>query len=219
MKTHRLTLPVTPEALAPLRPGDVVFLNGVLYTGREGLYRRWLDLGIAPPLDLARVSNVNFHCSPAARVAADGATVVGAVTATASFRFSHWIGRFLDLSGARLIIGKGGMAEADYRDHFVPRSAVYLTTVGYGTGALLGRGVRRVVDVVWREELGIAQAVWILEVADFGPFLVESDLEGNSLFAAQNREIDRRLGDLYAGRRPPTLRRFGETIDRGDEIV
>ena len=105
MKTHRLTLPVTPDDLRPLRPGDVVYLDGALYTGREGLYRRCLDDGVPPPLDLTQISNANFHCSPAAVVGADGTARLGAVTATASFRFSKWIGRFLDLSQAKIIIG------------------------------------------------------------------------------------------------------------------
>ena len=43
----------------------------------------------------------------------------------------------------KLIIGKGGMSAEDYHQHFVPNGAVYLTTVGYGTGAPLGRGVVR----------------------------------------------------------------------------
>ena len=43
-----------------------------------------------------------------------------------------------------IIIGKGGMTSGVYRDFFVPNNAIYLTTVGYGTGALLGRGIKRV---------------------------------------------------------------------------
>ena len=61
------------------------------------------------------------------------------------------------------------MPQADYKKYFAPRKAVYLTTIGYGTGALLGRGIERVVDVIWLEELGIAQAMWILQVRNFGP--------------------------------------------------
>ena len=38
----------------------------------------------------------------------------------------------------------------------MPNGAVYLTTVGYGTGALLGRGIKRVAAVYWLEELGFA---------------------------------------------------------------
>ncbi len=150
----RLTTPVTAAAIAGLRLGQVVTLDGVVYTGREGVYRRILDEGRAPPVDLKALSNVNFHCTPAASVGADGSYNVGAVTATASFRFAKSMARWFEVSGARVIIGKGGMTEADYKSVFVPRGAVYLTTVGYGTGALLGRGIKRVRDVFWIEELG-----------------------------------------------------------------
>jgi L(+)-tartrate dehydratase beta subunit len=219
MKEVRLNAPVVPEDLAKLEAGMVVYLDGVLYTGREGLYRRVLDEGLAPPVDLAGVSNVNFHCSPAAAVRGDGRSEVGAVTATASFRFSKWMSRWFDVSGCRMVIGKGGMSEEDYRDHFVPKGAVYLTTVGYGTGALLGRGIKRVRSVHWLEELGIAQAMWVFEVERFGPFLVDGDLRGNSLFEIENRKVNAKLGAAYAGLKEPALRRYGETTSREDEVI
>jgi L(+)-tartrate dehydratase beta subunit len=219
MKEVRLNAPVVPEDLAKLEAGMVVYLDGVLYTGREGLYRRVLDEGLAPPVDLAGVSNVNFHCSPAAAVRGDGRYEVGAVTATASFRFSKWMSRWFDVSGCRMVIGKGGMSEEDYRDHFVPKGAVYLTTVGYGTGALLGRGIKRVRSVHWLEELGIAQAMWVFEVERFGPFLVDGDLRGNSLFEIENRKVNAKLGAAYAGLKEPALRRYGETTSREDEVI
>ena len=144
---------------------------------------------------------------------------MGAVTATASFRFAKWIADWFRISGARLIIGKGGMNPDDYRRHFVPNGAIYLTTVGYGTGALLGRGVKRVRDLHWREELGLAQAMWVIEVENFGPFIVESDLDGNSLFERENARIAAGLPKAYEGTRPAVLKRFGETDDRGDEVI
>lgn len=219
MKEVRLTVPVRGQDLKGLEVGTVVYLDGVLYTGREGLYKRILDEGHAPPVDLASLSNVNFHCSPAAAVAEDGTITMGAVTATASFRFSHWLARWFDVSGCKLIIGKGGMSEEDYRTHFVPHGAVYLTTVGYGTGALLGRGIKRVREVHWLKELGIAQAMWVLEVERFGPFLLESDLEGNSLFERMGKRINANLDRLYEGLKQPALRRYGETTSRDDEVI
>ena len=219
MKEVRLTVPVRPDDLKSLEVGTVVYLDGVLYTGREGLYKRILDEGHAPPVDLASLSNVNFHCSPAASVAEDGTVTMGAVTATASFRFSRWLQRWFDVSGCKLIIGKGGMSEEDYRTHFVPHGAVYLTTVGYGTGALLGRGITRVRAVHWLEELGIAQAMWVLEVERFGPFLVESDLAGNSLFERMGKQVNANLDKLYDGLKQPALRRYGETTLRDDEVI
>ncbi len=215
----RLSTPVTPAAIAGLELGQVVYLDGVVYTAREGVYRRILDEGVAPPLDLKALTNVNFHCSPAAAVAEDGSTRVGAVTATASFRFSKWMARWFEVSGARVVIGKGGMPEADYKNIFVPAGAVYLVTVGYGTGALLGRGIKRVRDVFWLEELGIAQALWVFEVENFGPLLVESDAKGNSLFEQNNRAMAARIDALYEGLKPPALHRYGETDDRKDELI
>jgi L(+)-tartrate dehydratase beta subunit len=215
----RLSTNPTPAALAALQIGDIVYLDGTVYTAREGVYMRVVDDGVDLPIDLPAASAANFHCSPAATQHADGSFTLGAVTATASFRFSKWIGSWLKTSGAKLIIGKGGMNPEDYRNHFVPHGAIYLTTVGYGTGALLGRGVKKVQDLHWKAELGLAQAMWVIEVENFGPFIVESDLAGNSLFERENAKIAANLEAAYEGTRPAVLKRFGETDDRKDELI
>ncbi len=218
-KTVRLKLPVQDEDLQGLEIGTVVYLDGVLYTAREAVYKKVLEEGDPLPPGLARLSNVNFHCSPAAAVEPDGSYNVGGVTATASFRFARWMPEWLELSGAKVIIGKGGMSAENYRDILVPAGAIYLTTVGYGTGALLGRGIKSVKAVHWLEELGNAQAMWIFEVENFGPFIVESDLDGNSLFEQQGKLINANLEKLYEGLKAPALSRFGETDDRKDELI
>ena len=215
----RLKTPVSQDDLAKLRIGNVVFLDGVIYTGREGVYKKVVDQGVPPPVDLKTLTNVNFHCSPAASVGEDGSYNLGAVTATASFRFAKWMTRWFEISGAKIIIGKGGMSEADYKRLFVPAGALYLTTVGYGTGALLGRGITRVRDAHWIDELGIAQALWVLEVENFGPLLVESDFEGNSLFEQNNRTVNAGLEKLYEGLKPPSLSRYGETRNKTEELI
>lgn len=218
LREVRLTLPASPEAIAGLRPGDVAYLTGVVYTAREGVYERVLKRGEKLPEGLAEVTNANFHCSPAA--APEGNDYrIGGVTATASFRFSRYMAEWLDLTGTKIVIGKGGMSPEDVRNVLAPRGAVYLTTVGYGTGALLGRGVKGVRAVHWLGELGIAQAMWMFEVENFGPFIVDSDLEGNSLFARQGELVNQRIAGLYEGLRPPALHRYGETDDRTDEVM
>ena len=127
--------------------------------------------------------------------------------------------RWFEISGAKIIIGKGGMSEADYKRLFVPAGALYLTTVGYGTGALLGRGIKKVRAAHWLDELGIAQALWVLEVENFGPLLVESDLAGNSLFEHNNRTVNAGLEKLYEGLKPPSLSRYGETRNKTEELI
>ena len=218
-KTVRLKLPVQDRDLQGLEIGTVVYLDGVLYTAREAVYKKVLEEGDPLPPGLARLSNVNFHCSPAAAVEPDGSYNVGGVTATASFRFARWMPEWLELSGAKVIIGKGGMSAENYRDILVPAGAIYLTTVGYGTGALLGRGIKGVKAVHWLEELGNAQAMWIFEVENLGPFIVESDLDGNSLFEQHGKLINANLEKLYEGLKAPALSRFGETDDRKDELI
>ena len=213
-----LNLPATPEDIARLRPGDVAYLNGVVYTAREGVYERVLNKGESLPEGLTDISNVNFHCSPAAAPDGDGYRI-GGVTATASFRFSKYMADWLDHTGTKIVIGKGGMRLEDCKNILAPRGAVYLTTVGYGTGALLGRGVKSVRSVHWLEEVGIAQAMWVFEVENFGPFIVDSDLAGNSLFAQQGDLVNERIAGLYKGLKPPALHRYGETDDRHDEVM
>src|SRR5262249_55558964 len=137
----------------------------------------------------------------------------------ASFRFAKWLDGWFTLSGCNIIIGKGGMTSEVYRKSFVPNGAIYLTTVGYGTGALLGRGIKRVAGVYWLEELWPRQGGWAVAVGKFGRFLVESDLAGNSLFERENARIAPGLEKLYAGTRPATLRRYGETDDKTEEVI
>jgi L(+)-tartrate dehydratase beta subunit len=219
LKTAHLHLPAATEDLRKLEIGTVLYLTGRVFTARESVYKHAIEDGAGMPASREVLGLANFHCSPAAAINPDGSYTVGAVTATASFRFARWLDGWFKLSGCNIIIGKGGMTSDIYRDAFVPNKAIYLTTVGYGTGALLGRGITRVENVYWAEELGLAQALWVLDVRDFGPFLVESDLAGNSLFERENAKIAPGFARLYEGTRPATLRRYGETEDKAEEII
>jgi len=219
MDEVHLTTPVSAEAIRSLKLGDVVYLTGTLYTGREGVYRQVVDKGVPLPASVRALTNVNFHCSPAASVRPDGSYAVEAVTATASFRFGKSMASWFERSGAKVIVGKAGLTELAYREWFVPHGAVYLTTVGYGLGATYGKSITRVREVHWLEELGIAQALWVLEVDRLGPFLVEGDASGRSLFALANREINLRIDEVYKTLPPPALGRFGEVLSRTNEVI
>ena len=213
-----LQTPVSPSAIQQLKLGDVVYLHGAVYTAREGVYRKVVDEGRGFPPSVSRLTNVNFQCSPAATTRPDGSHVVEAVTGTASFRFGKSMIRWFERSGTKVVVGKAGMTELAYQEWFVPYGAVYLTTVGYGLGATYGKCITRVAEVHWLQELGIAQALWVLEVDRLGPFLVEGDARGRSLFALANREINMRLGEVYRGLPEYLMRRIGEA-SVGEEVV
>ena len=221
LKNVHLDLPARTEDLRKLEIGSVAYLTGRVFTAREGVYKRAIADGFGMPAGKDALGITNFHCSPAASINPDGTYTVGAVTATASFRFAQWLDGWFKISGCNIIIGKGGMTSQTYREHFVPNNAVYLTTVGYGTGALLGRGIKRVAGVYWLEELGLAQAVWVLDVEKFGPFLVESDLAGNSLFERENAKIAPRLRATlrrHQARHAAPLRR-DRRQDEGSDLI
>jgi len=61
----QVQLPLTDEAIRPLQLGDAVFLNGLIFTGREGVYQQIFERGLEPPFDIRHSCNVTFHCSPA----------------------------------------------------------------------------------------------------------------------------------------------------------
>jgi len=61
--------------------------------------------------------------------------------------------------------------------------------------------------------------MWVLDVEKFGPVLVESDFAGNSLFERENAKIAPGLDALYTGTKPATLRRYGETDDKTEEVI
>src|ERR1700752_1882332 len=168
LKTVHIDLPARTEDLRALEIGSVAYLSGRVFTAREGVYKRAIEDGAGMPAGKDALGITNFHCSPAASINPDGSYTVGAVTATASFRFAKWLDGWFRLSGCNVIIGKGGMTSQTYREFFVPNNAVYLTTVGYGTGALLGRGIKHVAGVYWLEQLGLAPAASGLSVGKFG---------------------------------------------------
>ncbi len=219
LREIRLSTTPTSDAINELRLGDIVYLDGLMYTAREGVYMRALEDKANIPMDLPSQSAANFHCSPAARINDDGSFDMGAVTATASFRFAKWLPEWFDKTGAKIIVGKGGMTSKDYKDYFVPNGAVYLSTVGYGTGALLGRGIEKVEAVHWNEELGLAQAMWVIKCNKMGPFIVASDLNGDCLFERENAKIAKNISKAYEDTKPAILKRYGETDDRSDELI
>src|SRR5690625_7707455 len=51
MKVTHITLPASDEQLAQLEIGSIVYLSGVVYTAREGVYKKIIEEGEQLPLD------------------------------------------------------------------------------------------------------------------------------------------------------------------------
>ncbi len=219
VKETHINLPLTDDVVGKLSIGDIVYLNGLIFTGREGVYSKLFDKGDEPDIDIRSLSNVTFHCSPAVSEISPGKYNVTSVTATASFRFAKYMPELIHRFGIKGIIGKAGMPPDIYKNIFKPNGTIYLNTVGYGLGAIYGSGIKRVQNVLWKEELGLAQAMWFFEVERFGPFIVESDTKGRSLFEEENNYINRKLMSLYNGLPEPIMKRLGERTSPDMEMV
>ena len=89
LKTAQLSLPAATADLAKLEIGTVVYLNGrALHRARRRLSTRRRG-GAGLPAGPDELGRANFHCSPRREHQPRTAAMnVGAVTATASFRFA-----------------------------------------------------------------------------------------------------------------------------------
>jgi L(+)-tartrate dehydratase beta subunit len=214
-----LTIPLSEEDARQLRAGDVVYLSGPIFTARDGVYEYMLGEGHEPPIDIRNEYNVTMQSAPAGVEVRPGEFVVASLQATAGFRYAKWMEPLCARYGVRAVIGKGGMSEDVYRDVFKKYGVVCLSTMGYGLGAIYGRAVKGVRAVYWKEQLGISEAMWVLEVERLGPLLVEGDVEGTSFFGEHAAEVDEPLMATYEGLPKPILSRLGEELDPRKELI
>lgn len=171
MRVHRLDTPLDESAVRKLSVGDVVYLSGMVFTMRDMAHIRALEIlsrGESLPFDLK--GEIIYHCGPLVR----GSEVISAGPTT-SMRMEGMEAELIRLTGLKGIVGKGRMGEktAEALKKFC---AVYMEFPG-GAGALAAKAIRAIKGVYWRE-LGDPEAVWILEVMDFGPCIVTMDPKG-----------------------------------------
>lgn len=216
MATHRLKIPLTEDDVRKLRIGDFVYLDGKIHTGRGIYYDHVLTKGNVPPIDLRTESNVQIHCAPAGVEDAPGQYRISSIQATASFRYWKWVPDYIERFGIRAIIGKAGMDKWVYEEVFAKTGTVFLTTVGYGIAALYGRAVKKIEAVYWKEELGLPEALWVIEVENLGPFIVDGDCTGASLAALAITEVNKNFAEAYRALPDFILKRIGE-IDKSLE--
>jgi fumarate hydratase class I len=177
--TKTLHLPVTPETVRELHVGDEVRVSGRIVTAREAAHRHLVAADDAKVRGWVEGSLV-YHCGPVvARDPAGGWRFVAAGPTT-SMRQEPYQADVIARYGVRAVMGKGGMGPRT-RAALATHGSVYLHAVG-GLAVTLARFVGRVVDVHLLDELGVSEAIWLLEVRDF-PAIVTMDAHGESLHA------------------------------------
>ena len=183
---HNLTYPFAKEAIRALSAGDVVSVNGIVWTGRDRFHKHFSDGG-ALPVDFR--DGALYHCGPVVVPEGDSWRVVAAGPTT-SVRENPYEPQFIAATGLSVVIGKGGMDERTLeacRRH----GAVYLQAVG-GAAALAAQCIKRVRNVYFLKEFGAAEACWEFEMVDFR-CVVAMDCHGKSLFTDVQESSARRL--------------------------
>ena len=194
MAEHHLTLPLSEETVRGLGLGDTVFITGTFVTARDEAHIHALDAaekGNPVPFDFNGAAV--FHCGPIMRDLGDGRWQIVAAGPTTSSRMNNLEPQFLRTFTARAIIGKGGMSRPTI-EAMKEVGAVYLAITG-GAAVVAARGVSEVKGVHWLE-LGMPEALWVLEGTDFGPMTVAIDAHGNSLFEAVNEKVERKVASI-----------------------
>lgn len=195
MVEHRLKLPLSEEDVRRLKVGDIVYLTGTIYTARDEAHIHILEeLRKGHKIDVDFKGSAVFHCGPIMKKV-DGKWKVVAAGPTTSTRMNPLEPEFIERTGVRAIIGKGGMSKA-VADAMAKFGCVYLSMTG-GAAVLAANGIKDVKGV-YLEELGMPEAVWIFEVEDFGPLIVGIDANGNSWFERVEKEIQQRVPQVRA---------------------
>jgi len=187
----QLRPPLSEEQVRKLKVGEIVGITGQIVTARDKAYARAIELlrsGKRLPLDLR--GGVVYHCGPLARKTKKGWQVLSAGPTT-SARLDSLQAEFVGRTGVRAMIGKGGVGE-DVADELARLGCVYLAFTG-GAGALAARAIKGVQKVLW-QDLGAAEALWLLRVQDFGPLVVAVDAQGNNLYAHKIRRAKATCG-------------------------
>jgi L(+)-tartrate dehydratase beta subunit len=182
--------PLCDEDIADLRIGDIVYLSGILATGRDAVHRRVVHEGTMPPFNFS--GSAIFHAGPIVRKieptlggAQPGGSQSGSgyelvsVGPTSSIRMEDMAASFIEKTGVKIMIGKGGMGE---KTADACRARKVIHCVYPGGCAVLGAGQIDAIRAVCWEELGMPECIWVMEARAFGPLIVSIDTLGNNLF-------------------------------------
>jgi len=165
-----LKLPLSKKDIVSLNLGDSVYITGKIYTLRDEAHKKALKEDLPDDINLER--QIIFHCGPIIK----NNKLIAAGPTTSSRMNSmecEFIKKF-DIAG---IIGKGGMNKS-VLECMKDNGTVYLSMTG--GCALLPLKTTKLVKGYWKE-LGMPEAIWVLECNKFGP-LVVSMINGKSLY-------------------------------------
>jgi fumarate hydratase subunit beta len=194
MAVYKLKTPISEEDVRKLKVSDVIYVTGTMITARDSAHKRALGFfkeGKELPINLEGLAV--FHCGPIVKKEDDKWTVVAAGPTT-STRMDLFEDEFIKAFKVRVVIGKGGMGRRT-TEGMKKYGAVYGAFTG-GAAVLAAKAIKNVRSVEWFD-LGMPEALWILEVEDFGPLIVAIDAHGNNVFEDVQKQVEGNRQKIY----------------------
>lgn len=191
-----LITPISEEDLKDIKIGDIVYLTGSLTTCRDVAHRRLVEGHRELPVDVR--NNAIFHAGPIIRPLENDKFEMVSVGPTTSMRMEKFEKEFVEQTGVKVIIGKGGMGpNTEYAcKNFKAIHCVFPA----GNAVVAATEVEEIVKAEWRD-LGMPETLWNCRVKEFGPLIVSIDAQGNNLFEKNkvifNERKDKALEDIY----------------------
>ena len=170
----RITLPIDNETVESLECGEMISLNGVIYTARDAAHQRLINCinnNEELPFDLQ--GQAIYYVGPTPNKEGE---VIGSAGPTTSYRMDDLTEPLLD-RGIKLMIGKGKRNQVVI-DSMKKNTCAYLAAIG-GAGAYISSCVKSC-EVIAYPHLG-CESVKRLYVEDFLVFC-GIDTYKNSIF-------------------------------------
>jgi fumarate hydratase subunit beta/L(+)-tartrate dehydratase beta subunit len=195
MEKRVFTTPLQEEDMRSLVVGDVIYITGHIFTARDmGHLKIKALLEAGEPLPKDFTGAAVFHAGPIAFQDDTGAWQLNVIGPTTSIRMEPYAEMMGEL-GVKAILGKGGLADGSLAAA-AKYGYIYLQAAP-GCAAQMSQGVDGIVDVQWFDEMGMPEALWDLEVTEFGPLVVGMDTHGASVYASIAEEAVKIIDDLY----------------------
>ncbi|GLI54177.1 Fe-S-containing hydro-lyase [Thermodesulfovibrio yellowstonii] len=170
----KVETPLTDEVIEQLKAGDLVLINGYVYTARDAAHKRLVELinnNKTLPFELK--GQIIYYVGP---TPAPPGKAIGSAGPTTSSRMDSYTPLLLS-SGLKGMIGKGQRSEEVIRA-IKKYKAVYFLATG-GAGALLSRHIVSAEEIAF-PELG-TESIKKLLLKDF-PAIVAIDCHGGNIF-------------------------------------
>lgn len=194
MAVFKLKTPISEGEVRKLKVNDIVYISGTIICARDAAHKRALEYqnkGKKLPMNLE--GSVIFHCGPIAMGSKDEWKIVAAGPTTSS-RMNLFEDNFIKNFNVRIIVGKGGMNNKT-ATAMKKYGAVYGAFTG-GAAVLGAKTIKKVKGIEWGD-LGIPEAIWILEVEDFGPLTIAIDSHGKNLYEEIHKRVQKNKKRIY----------------------